>query len=162
MLSNYFNIYDEIRLLSGVTDDPEDKRIFAFTLCEDCTKRSKRCSVCKLNNSQASLQQMQELNLLRDNLQIMPNGLNLDGNEKFFVQVNFPVLGNVSELYAANLSNSNIAKRKTVTLFKKLRKLDLAVQFHSEIIKGVSEGNTRFCLKKKNLKSFLGPIVFLG
>ena len=68
-----FNIYNEIRLLSGVNDDPEDKRIFAFTLCEDCTRRSKKCSVCKLNNSQASLQQMQELNLLRNNLQIMPN-----------------------------------------------------------------------------------------
>ena len=37
-----FKIYDEIRLLSGASDDPEDKRIFAFTLCEDCTKRSKK------------------------------------------------------------------------------------------------------------------------
>ena len=49
----------------------------------------------------------------------MPNGLDQDGNERFFVQVNYPVLGNVNELYAPNLSNSNIAKRKTVTLFKK-------------------------------------------
>ena len=95
-----FNIYDEIRLLSGANDDPEDKRIFAFTLCEDCTKRSKKCSVCKLNNSQGSLQQMQELNLLRENFEIVPNGLDPDGNNKFFVQVNYPVLGNVSELYA--------------------------------------------------------------
>ena len=57
--------YDIPSLFKTVSDDPEDKRIFAFTLCEDCTKRSKKCSVCKLNNSQASLQQMQELKLHR-------------------------------------------------------------------------------------------------
>ena len=98
-----YNIYDEIRLLSGASDDPEDKRIFAFTLCEDCTRRSKKCNVCKLNNSQASLQQIQELNLVRDNLHVIENGLDQDGNKKFFVQVNYPVLGNVSQLYAADL-----------------------------------------------------------
>ena len=43
---------------------------------------------------------MQELNLLRENFEIVPNGLDPDGNNKFFVQVNYPVLGNVSELYA--------------------------------------------------------------
>ena len=92
----------------------------------------------------------------------MPNGLDQDGNEKFFVQVNYPVLGDVTELYAPHLSNSNIAKRKTVTLFKKLRKLDLAVQFHSEILKGVKEGNMRFLSKKEELEILAGPHCFSG
>ena len=76
--------------------------------------------------------------------------------------MNYPVLGNVSELYAANLSNSNIAKRKTVALFKKLRKLDLVEQFHSEILKGVSEGNMRFLSKKEELEILSGPHCFSG
>ena len=60
-------------------------------------KRSRKCNVCKLNNSQASLQQMQELNVIRQE-EIMPNGKDPDGNDKFFVRVNYPVLGNVSKL----------------------------------------------------------------
>ena len=55
----------------------------------DCNKRSRKCSVCKLNNSQASLQQMQELNLLSENLEIVRNGQDLEGNNKFFVRVVF-------------------------------------------------------------------------
>ena len=153
------NIYEDKILLS---DDPDDKRLFRLTLCQDCTRRSLKCPTCKLNNSEASLQQLRELELVHRHIEIVKNGTDNEGNQKYFVKVTYPVLGDVKTLYAPKLSNSEIAKKKSIALFNKLRKLELVEAFDLEIQKGIKDGHIRFLSAKEQEEVLSGPHCFSG
>ena len=145
-----------------IGDDPDDRRLFRLTLCQDCTRRCSKCPTCKLNNSEASLQQLRELELVRKNIELVSNGFDKNGKRKYFVRINYPVLGDLKTLYASHLSNSDIAKCKSVSLFNKLRKLNLAEQFHLEILKGIKDGQIRILSEADQCKVLGGPHCLAG
>ena len=53
--------------------DVLDKEIESYSLCKECTRRSRSCQDCKFHNSQRSIKEIQETELLWDNMSIIQN-----------------------------------------------------------------------------------------
>ena len=109
-----------------------------YSLCRDCTERSRKCKQCKSNNRQATMEELQELKMIQDSVSIISK----DGQQ--YLQCTYPIMGDPTHLYRAELSNSEIALKKSTSLFKRHHKLKLADPFHAEILKSIDEDHMRF------------------
>jgi hypothetical protein len=56
---------------------------------------------------------------------------------------NYPVMGDYKTLYRPELSNSQLALKKSQTLFSRLRNRNLVAPFHHEILKSIEEGHMK-------------------
>ena len=63
----YFDLTSEI---SADDDDPNSDQLMTANLCKECRIRSSRCKTCKWLNSHKSLEELHELQLLRDSIAI--------------------------------------------------------------------------------------------
>jgi hypothetical protein len=84
-----FNAYE-----SFSPEDPNDERILQYALCEDCILRSKKCPGCQFQNSQASMQQLLELRMIRDSVCVQKDETGIAT-----LVCNYPVMGDAKTLY---------------------------------------------------------------
>ena len=89
-------------------DDPTDAALLSMQLCDQCTERSKKCPQCKWLNSQHSLAQLQELELIRKSITIKSE----KSGQKYF-ECSYPFTGDMDTLYSADKSNHLGAIRTT-------------------------------------------------
>ena len=66
-----------------------------------------------------------------------------------YLRCNYPVMGNAPELYHQDLSNRYAALAKSKSLFRKLHKLNLVIDFDAEIRKSVDENHIKFLSKEE-------------
>ena len=119
-------------------EDPNDERILQYALCEDCILRSKKCLGCQFQNSQASMQQLLELRMIRDSVCVQKDETGIAT-----LVCNYPVMGDAKTLYRKELSNSHLALKKSQTLFSRLGNRNLIIPFHAENVKSIGEGHMR-------------------
>merc|ERR1712105_167447 len=87
-------------------------------------------------NSYKSLEEFNELTLIRNSISILPQD-----NGKHIVQVDFPFLIDTSKFFSPEKSNFKQACATTRSLFSKLRKIHLHNDFHQEILNGIERGH---------------------
>lgn len=126
-------------------EDPTSEFLMAAALCKDCWKTSKACQNCKWLNSPISMKEQRDLQLIRENLSVLPDPL----TGKNFIRLDFPFLVDVHKTHKPEFSNQRAAKMATVTLFKRLRKENLIQTFHDEMVKSFELGHLEILSKQE-------------
>ena len=117
--------------------------------------RSSRCKTCKWLNSHKSLEELQELQLIRDSIATIP-----DDSGRQFIQVDFPFKIDVPRLFHPTKSNFSQACATTKSLFTKLRKLNLHQEFHNEILSGIEKGHMKLIPAEQTQEILANPHCF--
>jgi hypothetical protein len=125
-------------IIETILGDVHSKQLLALDQCGDCRKRSLNCSTCKFCNSQSSLVDMKELKLLSEHMWVEPCSVDPGVSR---IWVNYPLNGDIRDLYGPGLSNSNQMLGQSKALFKKLKKAGLADAFQEQMVKSVNEGH---------------------
>ena len=60
----------------AILGDTLDRELSAASLCKDCARRARVCAQCKWVNNQASLQEVEEAEILWKNMTVMTDPLN--------------------------------------------------------------------------------------
>ena len=100
---------------------------------------------CRWLNSNASIQELAELELIRNCITVKKNPV----TNQDYVEASYPFIGNLEILYSPEKSNYNGAVSTTRSLFKKLHKIGRAEDFHTEIEKSNSEGHMQLLSKEE-------------
>ena len=108
-----------------VSDDPDSKALLSYLQCDACAERSRRCQGCKWLNSSASIQELAELELIKNCISVKEDPV----THQLFVEASYPFIGDIETLYSADKSNFGGAISTTRALFKKLHKVGIAPDF---------------------------------
>ena len=131
-----------------------DKEIESYSMCMECTRRSRGCTDCKFHNSQRSIKEIQEMATLWETMTIIQNPLFPQNNEMKVIMCHYPLDGPVNELYPPSASNSLQYKSATKSLVRKLKKKGLLEDFHAQMVKSVKEDHC-VMLSKEEAKEML-------
>ena len=142
------NIYELQDLTSIEDSDPRDLRILKYNLCDQCEERVRKCSKCKSDSRQSTLEEVAEYKMIQDSVEPIVI------NSQKFLKCNYPVMGDARVLYHQDLSNRQSALAKSKSLFRKLHKLGLAADFDAEVRKSHEEKHIKF-LTPEEEKDFL-------
>ena len=136
-----------------VSDDPDSKSLLSYLQCDACAERSRRCQGCKWLNSSASVQELAELELIRNCISVKEDPV----THQMFVEASYPFIGDIETLYSSSKSNYSGAIATSSQLFKKLHKVGKAEEFHAEILKSIDENHMKLLTKSEGeemMKSF--------
>ena len=134
---------DSIHSCKLIGDDPDSKGLLSLLQCDACSERSRRCPGCRWLNSNASVQELAELELIRNCITVKRNPV----TNQDYVEASYPFIGDLETLYSPEKSNYNGAVSTTRSLFKKLHKIGRAEAFNEEIEKSISEGHMQLLSK---------------
>ena len=112
---------------------------------------------CKFRNSQSSLVDMKELKLLSEHMWIERCPVDPGVSR---IWVNYPLNGDIQDLYRPGLSNSNQMLCQSKALFKKLKKAGLADAFQEQMDKSVNEGHMEILSEEEARAALSGPTAF--
>ena len=104
--------------------DSMDKSIESYSMCRDCTRRSRACQV------QCSIKEIEETALLWENMSLIQNPQHPLNPKMKVVMVHYPLDAPIDQLFPQ--SHSNSAQYK-------LHKKGLLSEFHDQIVKSVKE-----------------------
>ena len=87
----YLDLTNEI----STDDDPSSDQLMNMNLCKECRIRSSQCKTCRWLNSHKSLEELNELTLIRDSISILPQD-----QGRYYVQVHFPFCIDIPRLFS--------------------------------------------------------------
>ena len=121
--------------LNTILEQEINNPILGQIICPDCALRQKSCSNCKYLQSPISLQQQEELFLIRNNIWTISEA----GRKRVICK--FVLDCNPAIVFHPDKSNKNIAYNWTMKLYNKLVKNNYIMQFHSEMQKSLQENH---------------------
>ena len=123
--------------------------------CPDCIARINSCKTCKYINSEISIHELKQLELLRNSIQIIddPHG---SGGKRLLC--NYPLTVIPEEAFHARFSNVNIARRNSERLRERVIRLGLGKQFHQEMLKVLENKHIRIV---ENFDPAMSPHSFI-
>ena len=71
--------------------DSLDKTIESYSMCRDCTRRSRACQDCKFHNSQRSIKEIEETALFWENMTLIKNPQHPQNPKMKVVMVHYPL-----------------------------------------------------------------------
>lgn len=140
---------------SSVCDKLETTMGIPSIHCIDCSKKVQGCKVCRYLNSQVSLNDLRQLQIIRSLMSVRPHP---DHSDRFQIHCDYPFTVNVEEAFAAKHSNMHIAKKNTERLRLRLIKIGMEQIFHEEILKVVKQGH---CKVRDDFTPQLSPHSFV-
>ena len=146
-------------IISDILGDMESKRVQMFGQCKDCMKRSKGCSQCRFLNSQVSLQEMKEIQLMTRNLWVQSDPLNPLSS---IIKVHYPLDAPIEDLFPPSKSNATGLKKATISLYKKLKKKNLLDEFDEQIRKSIRESHIEILTPEQTAEVLAQPHNFAG
>ena len=108
--------------------------------CKDCAKRQASCKVCRYLNSEMSLNDLRELQIIRGLISLRPNP---QDPQKFDVFVDYPFTVDPHKAFAPEHSNRIAAKYNSERLRCRLLKIGMADKFQDEMNKVKEQGHIR-------------------
>ena len=115
-----------------------DAAVMPDLMCPACKVIVKKCKSCNYLNSDASIQDLEELEIIRANMQKIPDP---EDPSKFFIKFDYVFKDDPRKLYSPELSNGYLAKMSALRLRKRLLKEKLMDSFHQEMIKSINHGH---------------------
>ena len=106
------NFLDLSRELDSSQDDPDSSLLMHQQLCKECQIRSLQCRTCRWLNSHKSLEELQELILIRNSISVRESP---DGSNHIFVD--FPFKVDIDRLFSSKKTNFRQACATSKTLF---------------------------------------------
>ena len=122
-------------IMDKILGNTLDRHSF-FSLCPDCERRSRSCTACKRKNSPGSLHEMEELRQLQANVKLMPNPDRPYTGDQICM-AHYPLDAEPSILYGPEHSNSDKLKGASTSLYKRLHRKGLLVDFHQEVLTSI-------------------------
>ena len=121
-------------------DRLEDVVAIPSISCKDCAKRQAQCKVCRYLNSEMSLNDLRELQIIRGLISLRPNP---NDPQKFQVWVDYPFTTDPNKAFAPEHSNRLAAKYNSERLRCRLIKIGMADKFQDEMNKVKEQGHIR-------------------
>ena len=121
-------------------DKLEDTLAVPSIHCQDCARRQKSCKVCKYLNSEMSLNDLRELQIIRSLISVRPSSTRPG---KFEVWTDYPFTIEPCKAFAPEFSNNIAAKINSERLRLRLIKIGMADAFHAEMMKVKEAGHMR-------------------
>ena len=125
---------------SPACDRLEDVMAIPSIHCQDCARRQAGCKVCKYLNSEISLNDLRELQLIRSLISVRPNP---DDPSKMQIFCDYPWSVDINHAFAPKHSNMLAAKHNSERLRLRLLRINMAEAFHQEMQKVIELGHAR-------------------
>lgn len=125
---------------SSVCDRLEETAALPSIHCLDCSKRMLNCKICRYLNSQISLNDLRELQIIRSLIQVRQNPK--DPSKKQ-IYTEYPWTVDVNVAFHYKNSNMEVAKRNSERLRQRLMRIGLHTKFDDEMKKVIEQGHAR-------------------
>ena len=107
-------------------------------MCPGCQLVVSKCFSCKYLNSEASLKDLEELEIIKQNMRKVPDPAD---ESRFYIMCDYVFKDKPQKLYAPSLTNRDFAKRSAIRLRNRLIKENLVEPFHKEMLKSINNGH---------------------